>query len=59
MALYADLNNLDPEQRPGLQKHMEDWSAQSVADPAPDAATIRKKLSDLYSALNRRNGARN
>jgi hypothetical protein len=50
VALYADKNDLDAAHRNELQKHLEEWSASEMRDPAPTPATIRTKLSRLYKA---------
>lgn len=46
---YAARNDLDPDNRRELQRHMEDWTAERWVD-APDVATIRNKLARLYKA---------
>jgi hypothetical protein len=46
--IYAASNGLELENRPELQKHMEEWTAARWLD-SPDAATIRKKLAELYA----------
>jgi len=49
VALYAAKNDLNPEHRLELQRHMVDWTAHMWPEP-PDPATIRARLKKLYDA---------
>jgi hypothetical protein len=49
-AVYAGLNGLEEENRLELQRHLEGWTADRWLEP-PDAATIRKKLSEFYAKV--------
>jgi hypothetical protein len=50
VAHFAALQELDPKHRAELQRHMMDWTAANMKDPAPDEATIRSRLKRLYKA---------
>jgi hypothetical protein len=49
VALYAAKNDLDPELRTELQRHMRKWAAKNWADP-PDDPTIRRRIKRLFDA---------
>lgn len=49
VALYAALNDLAPEHRSELQRHMQDWCARAWVE-APNEATIRSRLKRLFDA---------
>jgi hypothetical protein len=54
VARYAVKHHMEEKHRPELQKHMEQWTGKISLDP-PDEATIRKKLSDLFTRATARN----
>lgn len=50
VALYAAKNDLDPEHRTELQRHMRAWTAERWTNP-PDDPTIRRRIKRLFEAL--------
>jgi len=53
VALYVSANDLFQTERTEVQRHMAEWSAEHMEDPAPDLATVRAKIRKLYDAVER------
>jgi hypothetical protein len=50
VAMYAAANDLEPNDRVNLQRHMQEWTAQHWPQ-APDPATIRIHLKRLFDTI--------
>ena len=49
VARYAAKNDLMPEDRPELQKHLERWAIDKDPKEPMDGSTIRRKLAKLFA----------
>lgn len=53
VAIFMAHNGQDKQDRPRLQKQMEEWTAHNWVEP-PDPATIRRRLQKLYGVARNR-----
>jgi hypothetical protein len=49
--LYASKNDLFETERLDFQRHMQEWTASNMQDPAPSLSEIRKRTAKIYNAV--------